>query len=389
MLLGLAMTVASGARAQRACEACVTGQPQENTIAAWLQSGDPRLEAWGAAFALKSRDRALIPEMIGVARDWRPLPVQVWKDGVSSEPRTQDQLDRQAAMSAVLDALVEMRATLELDVLRDVARDFPSQTIVLAARMPPGEVQPLLMEWFELPEGVDDRYFNEHLQRAAAAMLANHPAPGFVAELMRGTHVRMTLAVSSPNGGLGMGIAGDCGVGGIGAIRADWPEVHTYAVRETTGKDDPAEILIPGTDAIRLVRTTEPPRSCPFGLFLDDKKRGRLIAQLLGIAPKDLAWGQRGTIHIVYESDHQVETELRVAIDAEEEAMIETEKSFENRGLIPSTESEQALPQLDVWVWDQRSDHPAALPLPSLPYANVHWNDGKDTWGFLQSWDSR
>jgi hypothetical protein len=297
-------------------------------------------------------------------------------------------MDRQAAMSDVLDALVGMHVTLELDVLRNVARDFPSQAIVLAARMSPGEVQPLLMEWFGLPDRVDERYFSEPLRRAAAAMLANHPAPGFAAELMRGTHVRMTMAVLSPGWGMAGGGLGTCRVGSaVGPARAGWPSEQSYLARESTGKDDDAEILIAGLDEIRVVRVSQTPNYCFSGLFLDDQKRARLVAQMLGIAPKDLGWGQRGIVWIIYESDGQVGREIRMAVDAEENAMVTTENNFKSRGWIASTESNSALPEIEIRVRDERVDHPAALPLPSIAYSNVHWDDGKESWAPMQNWD--
>ena len=375
-----------GTRAQSPCEACVGGHPPEDTVSTWLRSGEPRLVAWGATFALQRKDELLIPEMVGLARNWSPLPRQAVKADGGLRPRTDEEMQRGDAMAAVLDALIQMHVTLDLDVLRLLAADFPAQAIVMAARMPPEEVQPVLMEWLALPSKPEGGRPNASLRRSAAAMLALHPAPGFAAELMRGTHAWMTLAVTTPDGeGTGRTSVGDCGAGAVRAARLGWPVLNGYGVRESH-HDDPAEILIPGIDPIRVNRGPQVGAGCGFGVYLNDRQRGRLIAQMLGIAPKDLAWGQHGVIRITYRSDAQFVGEVQAKMEAEEQAIQDTLQTLEDKGLITGAERASALPQVEVWAWDQRRTEPNRLPQPAFRYANIHWNDGENSWEFDQRW---
>jgi hypothetical protein len=295
-------------------------------------------------------------------------------------------MQRGDAMVAVLDAPIQMGVTLDLDVLRLLAADFPAQAIVMVARMPPAEVQPLLMEWMALPSVPEESWVNASLRRSAAAMLALHPASGFAGELMRGTHVWMTLAVTTPDGsGMGRFSAGDCGVESLPVAQAGWPILNRYGVRESH-PNDPAEILIPGIDPIRVNRGPQVGGGCDFALYLDDRHRGRLIAQMLGMTPKDLAWGQHEATRITYRSDAQFAGEVQARMEAEEQAIQDTLQTFEDKGLITPAERASSLPQVEVWAWDQRGTEPNLLPQPVFPYTNIHWMKGDNSWEFDQRW---
>jgi hypothetical protein len=388
LFLSVVVMTALRLPAQAPCDACDSGKPSEETITMWLESGDSRLVAWGATFALKTHDTALVPVMVGLARNWNPLPKVPLAAGTGPPRRDERDVLRAAAMAEVLNSLIEMGAPLEVDVLQTLALDFPAQVIVLAAKMRPQEVQGLLMGWFRLPEQ-DNDWASQSLRRAAAGMLALHPAPGFAAELLRGTHIWLNVNVVSRGGdgnNFGMG-SGGCGGGHLRGRRAGWPVIEIPVPHETYPTDDSSPVLIPGTDPIHLSKGTELSGSCFNSLYLDDRKRGRLVAQMMGVASKELAWGQHGPKWILYDSQDGYVADLAELIRVEESSLRETTARLVALGELTAEEASTALPQIELWCSDQRREPLTPLPQPLFPYPNVTWTKEARDYQMAQIWD--
>ncbi|MGB2665289.1 MAG: hypothetical protein WAK48_14885 [Candidatus Acidiferrum sp.] len=56
----------------------------EKTIRGWLQSGEPRLAAWGAHDVLGKSDSNLIPDLLSLANRWQTLTSQIHSDESNS-----------------------------------------------------------------------------------------------------------------------------------------------------------------------------------------------------------------------------------------------------------------------------------------------------------------
>lgn len=362
--------------------------PPEETVSAWLRSGEPRLVAWGAADALKMQDAALVPEMVGLMRQWVNLPK--YEANGTHQPWSVADRERQLAMAEVLDTLIQMKATVDLDAVRSIETDFPDQAIILVARMRPEMQGAIVMPWFEAAD--DPRALHVMtLRRAAAAMLALHPVPGFTAELVRGITVHLTLAVVSGNSGIGMGFgSGDCAGAGVPLPLSEWPQIWWDSVRETypNAETDKAEVLIDGVDAIHVVRGPRPLDRCPTGLWLDDRRRARLLAQMLKMKPEDLTWRQGPVVRIAYENDAQYVADVRRVLDEKLRMFRATAQQMRDAGLITSEEETNAVPRLQVRVWDQRDSATERPPLPELtaPAANVEWEKGYPNLAFDSVW---
>jgi hypothetical protein len=345
--------------------------------------------AWGAYYTQKMQDRALLSELVGATRQWQELPHRDWDHDDGPSEAWDRVSQQQEAEGDVLATLIEMNATLDVDVLRRLAPDFAGPMTVMVARMPPEAVQGLLMEWYHLPVGNDAWYFNHSLQRVAAAMLALHPAPGFVHDLLQETRVRMVVEVTPPGSwGVGQGMSSNCGTGGvIRQTRAGWPPRREYGVRETYAIKDTGAVLIPGIDPIRYGVEGDVASFDPGAL--SNRRRGRLIAQMLGVKPEQLTWGEHREKYIRYQTDHQYESELNRLIDAEEMGIAASLRSFQEKGLLSEEERQTAWPQVDVVLWDLRGTPvTVALSQPNRAELNLHWrvdHDGSDS--RLERWD--
>jgi hypothetical protein len=361
--------------------------PPENTVSAWIRSGEPRLMAWGAYYTQKMQDRALVAELVGATRQWQELPHRDWAQDSGPSEAWDKISQQQEAEGDVLATLIEMKATLDVDVLRRLAPDFAGPVTVMVARMPPEAVQGLLMEWFHLPVGRDAWYFNHSLQRVAAAMLALHPAPGFVHDLLQETRVRLVVEVVPPGGGLMQGLSSEGGAGiALKAPRAGWPPLRWYFVRESYRGNDTGAVLIPGIDPIRYGVSTQ---TAGFGpSWLTNRTRGRLIAQMLGVKPAELTWGERREQMIRYQSDSQYLAEFNGILDAEEKGIAASLQSFQEKGMLLAEESRTAWPQVDVLLWDLREKPiTAALPRPNRAETNLHWLKDDAMNSYSERWD--
>ena len=286
--LSLAMAAACFAQAPPSVALLLS----ERVIESRLQSGDPRLVAWGAHDTLASHDEALIPMLLSLAAEWRRLPADAAAhDGPPTPTQDdqqvqQDQQGQRDAMAAVLDALIQMNASVPVDTLRLLAPDFGNAVAVLLSRMPPEDSGALAFEFYRAKPV---RQYG--LQYVSASLLALHPVPGFAADLVANTPVEANIFVITPGGQqLGGGVSTCCGIGSVSPHK-DWPLTGQYLLGNQNIKG--SLLFVGGVDPVYAQRELS-------AVYLGNKcyaqssatltpdARLRLIAEMLGIAPDTL-----------------------------------------------------------------------------------------------------
>jgi len=110
----------------------------DNILHQWLHSGDPRLIAWAADFARKTRNAKIVAEMPELLEHWA-IP-QVLGD-------TDSRAAQVSAISAILDTLIQENAQVPIPAINAIAEVLPAQAAILIARLPLSESRATLEDW--------------------------------------------------------------------------------------------------------------------------------------------------------------------------------------------------------------------------------------------------
>jgi hypothetical protein len=336
--------------------------PAEKTVHAWLLSGNPQLVAWGAYYTLVRRDRNLIPDLLSLAGRWEAVSPEV--SGASNSSESSQQADKRDAMAAVLDALIQMKASVPTDTLRNLAPDFGNYVAVLLSRTPSEEADSLS---FEAYRTLADR--SPGLQYLSAALLALRPIPGLAADLLSNINVRSTVFVVLPGaGGFAEGHCGGACFAVTDAPRKDWPMIGQYVLSEE--KTEGALLLADGIDPIYARRTQSAyyrDERCG-GPHLGSAERLRLIAEILGIAPDAIPWTTELQKNIEFQSLEQFDRTLLAFVDGEQAKHRATVAALADRGFLTSAEAQESFPKMELKLIDMRKqDTDAITDIPQLP----------------------
>ncbi len=363
----------------------VVAAPRADAIAGWLRSGDARVQAWGAVWALRKRDRSFLRELNEIAARWKPLFPESAGNADGDRPLrrlTADGADRRDVMAAVLDGVIQMEGELPADVVGRFAEDFPAQAVVLLARMSPGERTPVLRRMFREGSPV--------LRRSAASLLALTPPPGFTVELLRGTTVWEKVWVSTPGDTqMESGSGACCGMGTGEREAAGWPEVGQYRLLEP-GKGDGIgfTLIVPGMRPIGVMRTMAAHdggqwSGCDFG-GLTDGTRWDLLAQMLGWTRTQMPGQAADQVHVAVSSEAEYERQLGTLITQRAETFVRLRRSLGVKGLLSADEIAEAelRPKLMLELVDARSEK--NFELRQLPTRDAEWlKDGQpEPWQF-------
>lgn len=348
-----------------------SGAPPESKLQSWLRSGDPQSVAWGAHYVLTTGDQALVPDLVSLAASWQPLP-QFESDGIRQRKLSDEDLDRRDSIAAVLDALIQLNASLPVDDLRNLATDFPNYVAVFLGRMPLKESAALNFDLYREPHADGN---HPSLQYVSAALLAQDPPPGFAADLLSGVHIHAEILVVTPGNQFGSGGGGhDCAVFDPPAQRQQWPSfgVYQFSMEKSAG----SFLAVPGIDPIygsRSDSTHYAGDSCAHAVRLDPEQRRRLLAQILSASPASIGWGTALQPSIEFRSEAQFSSDLQAFIAVQQEKYRATAAALVAKGLMNSAEQEESLPRLELQISDMRGSgfSPIAEP-PGLP-ANVTW----------------
>jgi hypothetical protein len=353
--------------------------PPQQSIESLLASGDPRLLAWGAHNALVANRRDLIPELLSLAAQWEPIVLKDPDAWDAEDALPQEELDRRDGMQAVLDTLIQMHAPVPAETVRTIAADFGHDAGVLLSRMPLEQALPLAGELYKsLPRNPPLRYIT-------AATLAQHPPPGFAAELLREVDVYAFVDVQTPGAEQWSGAVsqGDCMAHGTGHTRKNWPLTGQYMLHWGYTLDGRAKqqaiLLVGGIDPVYATREQSGyyyVDRCgrAFDVGLGGEKSRNLLAEMLGTSPNALRWQARLEVYMEFRSLQQFHTELAAFVAKEQARYRATAAALAARNLMTSAEAHDCLPTITLWVTDWRQDRGALPDLKpqSLP-TGVEW----------------
>jgi hypothetical protein len=360
-MLGIGLlTVALVARTLAQAPSVAAGVPSESIVETWLRSGDPRLVAWGAHDILLARDVDLVPELVTLASQWQPLS----RRALDAKNRTElspEQIDERDAMSAILDALIQMNAPVPADTLRNLAPDFGNDIAVLLSGMPADQAGSVSFDLYRLQA--------EHiyaLQYVSAALLALHPVPGFAADLLSNLTVHATVRIVLPGAGqFGDVIAGDC-FSLPEAPREGWPTTGQYFLSHEKGNG--ALLLVGGIDPVYVTREQSTRYLGDFChlpiVHLGSNQRLRLIAEMLNVSPETIPWQTDPTVQIEFLSQERFEDALLSFIQKQQEKYRATVAALAARDLLTPSEAQESFPELDLKLIDLRGH--GAAPIPDL-----------------------
>jgi hypothetical protein len=358
LAIGLISTIAIGALIAQG-QTLPPGNPfpSEDEIEGWLHSGDARMEAWGAHYAVISHNENMVPDLLALTSQWQTCDKSPCQREV---------------MATVLDALIQLNGQVPPDALRNLAPDFPSYVAILLARLPTEESSDLVLGLYNSPP---ER--GEVLQYVSAGLLAKHPPYGFAAGLLASINVHVTVVVV-PQGSTGSGYSGfGCEEpGGVGPPPPDWPSTGVYTL--SNRRSDKTSMVIDGVDPLYSVRTESHwyylmDSPCSFRVPLDPSARLRLIAEMLDGSPQAIPWQTSFIDRIEFESVDQVDTAILALVKEQQQTYQQTAYTLAEHGLLAYPEVEGSLPKLQIEIQDLRG--PASLPimpLPALP-AGASW----------------
>lgn len=200
----------------------------------------------------------------------------------------------------------------------------------------------------------------------SAALLAQAPPPGFAADLFSGIHIRATIFVTAPGtGGFGIGRAGDCASFTDESPRKGWSNfgVYTFSKHKSGG----SFLVVSGVDPIYATRSESTHHrgdSCGNMVYLGEEERRRLLAEVLNIRPQSIGWNTEVHMAIEFKSEEQFYNDLQKLIAAQQEKYRVTATALFASNLITAAEQPESVPQLDLYLEDQRGPDYSPITAP-------------------------
>jgi hypothetical protein len=344
-----------------------------------LRSHDPRLVAFGASEAANRGNDTEIAIMQGMVERWDPAQRHRYQDG-----------DRFDAMTAILDSLIQRKEVVSPAGITAIAHAFPDQALILAARLPFEDAEPLLLSWYQNGEGVRpaqaDREGADRLMmaRVAAMMLAKGRLQDIAASVLAASEER--LAVSVPNEGydgvdrclVDCVAKPPCDSEDADPPRGGWPPLFQYALVENVWEGHHAGSLATGSLVVEAGSDFITYRRVPAEVHLDycyspspltAQTRHRLLAEMLGVDDKQMPWSVQENITVPWENDGQFLLELSKQVYLEEAKLRATVQKLYAKGLLTKSEAESTRPKLSIIVFDDRQ--PTQPANPALPQLTV------------------
>jgi hypothetical protein len=303
----------------------------------WLNSGDARLIAWAADFARRTHDTNTIAEMPTLLENGAVPAV-----ANGNAPRAEER----KAVLAVLDSLIQEDTPVPTRAIRAIARNFPSQAVILIARLPLSDSRGTLREWAVKWSGTGDDQ-----ARIASMILAKDPDPDFVAGVVADSEESLQIVITSRGGGHGGG-SGGCGDSFGGKPSPDWPQIYDYDLVENYDGGQAYPVVDLDNDRISFRRH---PESGPWGSCygvepLDGSARHRLIAHWLGVQDKDVPWQPVEHVSIVWKNKIAFRQELGATIESQHQKLKNTVDSLHRRRLLTDSQAATTGPKLVVTI---------------------------------------
>jgi hypothetical protein len=182
-------------------------QPDAKAAAEWIVSPEPLKQAWAAHWIAEQQLTAFIPDLLHVLES----------------PETSEDAD--AARFAALDTLIQLNAEVPLGDLEPLADRFPTDVLILAARLG-DDANALLLKLLDHPH-------NREAFIAVGHLLTPQRVPGFMKPAMRTFCQRAKIAVYNPDS---RNRSGGAWAGDAFRLpdpqRAGWPDTGSYRLVE-------------------------------------------------------------------------------------------------------------------------------------------------------------
>jgi hypothetical protein len=353
-----------------------------------LRSHDPRLVALGARESAARPDDAMMALMIEMVEHWDP-----WQ-----RHRMQNE-QRYDAMLAILDALIQTNQVVPASGLAAISYAFPEQALILAARLPFEDSEPLLLSWYDGGNGVtrfrtdwegEDRLL---LARVAGMMLAKGRSQSLAPRVLESSEERLRVYVTDERIEPVLGCVAEtalvsaCGQGSNAnpptvAPRPGWPDIYRYDLEENAPYGGPV-LVEAGGDRIsyRRVLTGSDLGNCYPLLLPSRATRHHLLAEMLGIDDPQMTWCTEKDVTFPWVTDDQYLRDMTELVAGEEKEFRKTSRSLFHQGLLTKSQLVALRPRLAVIVVDERTPGtPAKLELPILQVQDSRTNVLRGSW---------
>jgi len=343
----------------------------------WLRSGDPRMVAWGATFAASTADKDELPVLASLAENYQPT-AQPYDSRGNYISRTLEQKQRLDSMQCVLDALIQLHASVPYEAIAAVFPDFSAQALILFATMPEPERSQRAAEIYATRDPSDKPFdwhqaTHQQIVHMAAAILALKPPPGFTATLFQESAVTLKISVTDENKGFGTGFGGGCGDSFEIPPARGWPQSYNYVVEQHWKSEGSVKgLLIPGDPAITSRRAITN-SSCSWLRGFTSVERLQLAQQEAGLSGNSFVASslQSDTVH--YEGPADYLSALSDTIDRHRQLFRDLAKTLAARTFLTPAEAASAMPAFIVEIDDKRQDksHPLATPTSFGPRITI------------------
>lgn len=323
--------------------------------ASWLQSDDPLRIAWGAWLARVDQQKELVPLLTQRVVEYQS-PGQIYVSPNDAE--------RHDALLAVLDALIDLRATLPTEEARKLFPEFAAQSVILLVRSP-NDAQPALLDIF------DDSKANWTWLAAGNVLLKNRTA-GFAARLLSRFTQHMTVSVFDPGSGGGGGVGGGGCESGLSlrGPKTGWPPVGLYQLTQFPERIRwLATFLVGGPTAVYYWRVEtgnydnppDDPGYCDDGDR--DRYRAQYLAKLLEFSSLKIPLDAYRDIAVEWQNEDQFRQQVLVAVEEQRDRFRGAVAWLhESERWLTAAEAASLQPRLEIVIRDWRSDRSTQLP---------------------------
>jgi hypothetical protein len=336
-----------------------TSSPDASLLRVWLNGSDPRKIAIAASLAGSRTDAVLLDV----------LPAILARHSIPQSG------DGRQATEVVLDTVIQHHIPVPLHVLESIAESYPAQAAVLITRLPFAETVPTLLRWYGRGDAnstylpVAAGHANGILlARVAVSILASDPKAtlaaeprgmaDFVGNLVNASQLDLDVEIFYPNevhGGMPGGTwscSGYADADQAQVVEAGWPPVYAYRLQEVYSAPQPDAISIPGREGLIVRRIPEdlPGPGCFRIRPLDQYMRHQVIASLLDLKPREMAWQPVEMPGIAWTDQASYETQLGAITNSAFRRLRATTHALEQRGLLTHREAGVSTPRVVVRI---------------------------------------
>lgn len=316
-------------------------QPDAKAAAEWIVSPEPLKQAWAAHWIAEQQLTAFIPDLLHVLES----------------PETSEDAD--AARFAALDTLIQLNAEVPLGDLEPLADRFPTDVLILAARLG-DDANALLLKLLDHPH-------NREAFIAVGHLLTPQRVPGFMKPAMRTFCQRAKIAVYNPDS---RNRSGGAWAGDAFRLpdpqRAGWPDTGSYRLVENMPAGSlPAE----RPHAVAFVRKVSK-SYIDHGFDYSSEDSGdnscllaeQFLAIYLDTSPSQLPIRSEAQLELPWTTEEAFETSVRGFIAEQRSRYAVVAGQLASRGYLTPDEASQVRLNLFISVADDRVHDRTQLP---------------------------